>query len=94
MVATDLPTHTQVMNSDVAVLARPEPEAFGDALLRVVQSEPLRRQLGAAAYALAESRYTFDIFSKQLRSIYERVGSRIANAGKNEPQRIKANTGG
>src|SRR5690606_110765 len=36
IVATDLPTHRQVLDSGTAVLAEPEPEAFGQALGRVL----------------------------------------------------------
>ena len=33
IVATDLPTHTQVLTSQTALLAPPDPRAFGQALL-------------------------------------------------------------
>ena len=39
VVATDLPTHTQTLTPDIAVLAPPEPEAFAAAIVRAAGPE-------------------------------------------------------
>ncbi|RMD85664.1 MAG: glycosyltransferase, partial [Candidatus Dadabacteria bacterium] len=60
IVATNLPTHTQVMDNSVAVLADPNPAAFAAALRELILDERKRKELGSNARRLAEKRYTFD----------------------------------
>jgi glycosyltransferase involved in cell wall biosynthesis len=80
VLATDLPTHTQVLHSGVAFLAKPDPDSFGAALLEAFSSEEKRLALGKAAKDLAEQRYTYRTFSAKLTEIYSNVKARIANA--------------
>jgi glycosyltransferase involved in cell wall biosynthesis len=78
VVATQLPTHTQVMDERIAFLGAPTPAGYGEALLQAIKSPTLRAKVGAAAQQFAEERYTFDIFSRRLTEIYERLGEQIA----------------
>jgi glycosyltransferase involved in cell wall biosynthesis len=84
ILATDLPTHTQILNADVACLAPPTPGAFADALVRLMTDAPLRRRLGAAGRSLAEARHTYPAFRKALDSIYDgvRTGQASVAGGK------------
>jgi glycosyltransferase involved in cell wall biosynthesis len=66
VVATDLPTHRQVIDERVAMLAPPEPGAFGNALLQVILDEDLRVRLGAAGRRLVEERFTYRAFRQRL----------------------------
>ena len=77
ILATNLPTHSQVMDRRVAEMSHVEPQAFADGLLRLLEDEGYCKQLGAAAKALAEREYTFSVFAKKLNQIYDRVGQRI-----------------
>lgn len=90
ILATDLPTHTQVLTEEVALLARPEPKSFGAGLLRLAQSAELRRSLGEKAYALAEELYTYPVFSRDLNALYDRVSKRIGVAVLNGQDEAKA----
>lgn len=80
MVATRLPTHTQVMDDSVAVLTPPTPAGFGAGIEQLANDEGLRRRLGRAAFELAERKYTFAVFRATLSEIYRRVGERVAGS--------------
>jgi glycosyltransferase involved in cell wall biosynthesis len=71
LVATDLPTHTQCIDRRVAVLAAPGPDAFADALERLLQDAPLRSRLGAAARGLAEAQFTYRAFRERLNGLLD-----------------------
>lgn len=70
VVATALPTHTQVLDSDVALLAEPTPQAFADAVLRLLGDPELRAQLSDAGKALVEQKYSFPAFERTLNDLY------------------------
>jgi len=71
ILATDLPTHTQVLDSRVALLARPSPEAFSQGMLRLIEDEGLRRGLGQAGKSLVEESFTYNAFCKKLNGLYD-----------------------
>jgi glycosyltransferase involved in cell wall biosynthesis len=71
ILATDLPTHTQVLDNEVSALAPPEPEAFAEAMRRLVENPDLRRQLAGRAKALAEEKYSFDVFARTANELYD-----------------------
>ncbi len=65
MVATNLPTHTQVLNEDVAVLVAPDPKALALGILSLLENPACARKVGAHARKLYESRYSFQSFVKK-----------------------------
>jgi glycosyltransferase involved in cell wall biosynthesis len=73
LVATDLPTHRQVLDDEVAVLAAAEPRSFAEGLATLLCSPELRRTIGLRARRRAQSLYTVEAFEKQLSSLYEHV---------------------
>ena len=73
LVATDLPTHSQVLDSSIAVLAAPSPEGFAAGLRSLLESPAKRSELGARARQRAESLYTVEAFESQLLSLYARI---------------------
>lgn len=73
LIATRLPTHTQALSDEVALLAEPQPDTFGASLLRLLEDQVLRQRLGAAARALADEKYTFNVFKDKLNSIYDTI---------------------
>src|SRR5690606_16189489 len=73
IVATDLPTHRQVLDSGTAVLAEPEPEAFGQALGRVLADPEAFAPLAAAAQQRVRSEYSREAFARKLLLAYRRV---------------------
>lgn len=75
ILATDLPTHTQVLNRDVAILAAPKALNFGQALLKLAQDPTLRENIGAKGKLLAEENYTFTVFKDRLNNLYDRISA-------------------
>jgi glycosyltransferase involved in cell wall biosynthesis len=62
IVATNLLTHTQVLDDSVACLADATPEAYGQAILRVLGDPAYARTLAEAAGHLADTRYTYEAY--------------------------------
>ncbi len=77
LLATKLPTHTQVLTDTVAQLAEPNPKAFGKALSELLESESRREELQENAMRLAEAEYTFEVFERKLNQLYDGVHSDI-----------------
>lgn len=71
IVATDLPTHTQVLNPDLAVLAQANPPAFGQALLDVLSDAPRAAELGRRARAFAETHYNDASYVQRVAQVYQ-----------------------
>ena len=70
VLATALPTHTQVLTSACARLAAAEPVAFGAAIAELAGDATLRARLGMAAQSEARAKYSYDVFRATLRGIY------------------------
>lgn len=78
IVATNLTTHTQVLDEAVACLADATPEAYGSAMLRVIGDPEYARALSSAAADLAATRYTYDAYlarTKQALDLLEADGA-------------------
>jgi glycosyltransferase involved in cell wall biosynthesis len=73
LVATDLPTHSQVLDAETAVLTPPTPAGFAAGLLRLLDEPELRKRVGEQARLRAEQLYTVPAFEAQLLALYDRV---------------------
>ncbi len=73
IVATDLPTHTQVLDSSVAVLVPPTSQGFAEGMLRVIENPRASAALGAAARDRVEREFSFEAFSRKLSDVYDFV---------------------
>jgi glycosyltransferase involved in cell wall biosynthesis len=70
VLATNLPTHTQLIDGRVALLVDPKEEPFSAAMLRLIADEPLRAQLGAAGKQLIEEKFTYRAFREKLNGLF------------------------
>jgi glycosyltransferase involved in cell wall biosynthesis len=77
VLATRLPTHTQVLTDDIARLADPEPEAMGSALAELLRDAVLRERLARAARDFAQRELTREAFEGKLLRFYDSVEERI-----------------
>ena len=77
VLATRLPTHTQVLTDDIARLADPDPEAMGRALAELLRDAVLRERLGRAAREFAQRELTREAFERKLLRFYDSVEERI-----------------
>jgi glycosyltransferase involved in cell wall biosynthesis len=67
IVATNLLTHTQVLNPGVAELTDPTPAAFAAGILHVLQDREHALRLGAGAARLADAEYTYEAYVARTR---------------------------
>ena len=74
VLATRLPTHTQVLNDDVAWLVEPAPQAVADGLVRLLADAPLRQRLAENAKRLARAAYSLPAFEAALERLYGPLG--------------------
>jgi len=77
LLATDLPTHTQVLDQRVALLARPAPAQFATGMLHLVQDAGLRAQLGIAGRLLVEEKFTYKAFQKRVNGLFDWLNTEI-----------------
>ncbi|MEW5982037.1 MAG: glycosyltransferase family 4 protein [Acidobacteriota bacterium] len=75
IVATDLLTHTQVLDPTVAVLASVTPEAFADGVVRVLTDAELAASLSRRAAELAATKYTYEAYVDRTRQALALVGA-------------------
>jgi glycosyltransferase involved in cell wall biosynthesis len=71
VLATELPTHTQVLSPHVAMLAPPDVEMFSKAMVRLIEDEALRVKLGKAGKEFVETRYTYSSLREKLMSLFD-----------------------
>jgi glycosyltransferase involved in cell wall biosynthesis len=73
ILATNIYSHTQMLDSECAVLVHPTPADVAAGLRRLVEDPALRVSLGAAAQAKAERECSPQAFRTRLLAAYERV---------------------
>lgn len=78
LVATDLPTHTQTISAEIAVLARPEPDAFAAAIVRAAGAAG--KEIAARALDFCRRNYTPERYQ-------ELVAAALAKAVAGSPPR-------
>ena len=77
LLATRLPTHTQVLDDGVALLVEPDPDAMGEGLARLLQDGALRERLAANARQLVQREFTLEAFRRKLLAFYAAVGQAV-----------------
>lgn len=87
VLATDLYTHTQVMNSEIASLAPPDPESFGAALRDLLRNPGLRAGLAGRALKLIEEKHSYRAFRNNLYGVYEHLDRELGLHGPASPHR-------
>jgi phosphatidylinositol alpha-mannosyltransferase len=74
VVASDISGYRGVMEPEAGLLVPPDdPRALAAAVAELLADEPAREQLGRAARAIAEERYSWDRIAVRLAEIYEGV---------------------
>jgi glycosyltransferase involved in cell wall biosynthesis len=70
IVATDLPTHTDVLDLNSAILGAPTPAGLADGILRAFNEPARSARLGLRARQLVEREHTFRAFGEKLADVY------------------------
>jgi glycosyltransferase involved in cell wall biosynthesis len=73
IVATDLLTHTQVLDRETSLLVPPRAREFADALSRLIAEPELRARLADAARERARTRYARDVYVARTKSVCDRL---------------------
>jgi glycosyltransferase involved in cell wall biosynthesis len=71
IVATNLYTHTQVLNPNVAVLVETNPQALARGILSVLEDSLLARKLGEQAQRLFNDKYSFQSFVQKTEQVLQ-----------------------
>jgi glycosyltransferase involved in cell wall biosynthesis len=70
IVATDIESHTQVLDDSCAMLAKAEPSEMASALQKLALDFELRGRIGRAGQRLAQDKYSREAYSKKLLHVY------------------------
>lgn len=73
IIATDIASHTQVLNDESAMLVPGDPASFAAGLATLCKDEGMRDRLGKASQALADSRHTYSVFENKLLEVYQQL---------------------
>ena len=77
VVATALPTHTQVMTESEAALAAPEPAAMAAAIARLLDDPDERRRLAQNAQSLVHREHSWPSFRKHVDLLFGELEGRL-----------------
>ncbi len=77
ILATALPTHTQVLTPEVALLVPATVEAFADAMAELAGNPSQREQLGNSARQLAQRSYSQEAFRCTVLELYDWVKNEL-----------------
>jgi len=77
IVATNLETHTQVLDASCAVLCRPTADDFAEGIARVLEDPETHAEIARAARKRVESEYSFEAFGRKLLAAYESLERKI-----------------
>lgn len=79
ILATNLPTHTQVLSPDMAVLASPTPERFAAGMRELIEHPDQGRKMARRAKSLADAQYSRPVFERTVRELYEWIEHQVAS---------------
>jgi len=78
VLATRLPTHTQVLDDRTAYLVDPEPTALGTGLASLLGDGALRERLGRQAKTYVQDEFTPEAARRKLASFYDAMEAKVA----------------
>lgn len=73
VMATRLPTHTQVMNDENSMLAAPNPPDFSAAMLKLLADGELRTRLARNAREYIRKEHSYSTYRKLVVDLYDRL---------------------
>lgn len=90
---TRLPTHTQIVDDNVCMLAQPTPTGFAEAIETLANDPALRARLGAAGRAFVETDHTFAAHCRRVDRLYGHVADKLELAEQSTRKTPAAATG-
>lgn len=73
VVATRIPSHTQVIDDEIAMLAKPEPNDMAKAIQTLLHNQDLRKQLARKAKKRIAEYYSLTAFERKLSVFYNKI---------------------
>jgi glycosyltransferase involved in cell wall biosynthesis len=73
VLATRLPTHTQVMSEDIAMLATPNKEEFARAMLKLLGDDELRTRLAGNAREYISKEHSYSTYKSLVFDMYGKL---------------------
>ena len=92
LVATDIPSHTQVLDDEICFLAEPEPDAFAGALVAALTDRERRERTISGARRLYEDEYSPAAYEEKMRRLFELLGSSGAQSARSSGPSISLGT--
>jgi len=77
IVATSLPTHTQVLDETSAVLVAPTAEAIASGIVRVLTDDALAGRLAEAAAREVETKYSMPAYRRKVETMYAWIAEKL-----------------
>jgi glycosyltransferase involved in cell wall biosynthesis len=77
VLATRLPTHTQVLDDQIALLMPPEPNDMSDGLVKLLRDESLRVGLARRAKERVKQDFSYEAFQRKLLTFYESLENEL-----------------
>ena len=78
IVATNINAHTQVLNSDTAMLVEPNKDAFAEGILELLADRQLAERLGKNAHRLAQEKFNYQNYMLKVNQIYSTLELGVA----------------
>jgi glycosyltransferase involved in cell wall biosynthesis len=79
LLATRLPTHTQVLDDNIAYLVEPEPNDFANGLATLLKDKLLRRKLALKAKERIQKEFSYEAFQRKLLAFYSTLQERLCH---------------
>jgi glycosyltransferase involved in cell wall biosynthesis len=73
VLATDLPTHTQVLDEGIACLVHPTPADMADGIIALAENKVLREKIGFQARQRVQEEYSLPAFQRKLAAFYQKL---------------------
>jgi glycosyltransferase involved in cell wall biosynthesis len=71
IIATKIAAHTQVLCDDTAMLVQPNPEAFAEGIIQVLNDPQMAETLGRNALETAHENFNYQIYLRKVVDIYQ-----------------------
>ena len=75
IVATNITAHTQVLNSETAMLVEPNKEAFAEGILHVLRDPELAECIARSAHEFAKQKFSHQAYVSKVNQIYQSLSS-------------------
>jgi glycosyltransferase involved in cell wall biosynthesis len=81
VLATRLPSHTQVLDDETGYLVDPTPSAFGSGLNTLLSDDALRRRLAERALERARREHSHEVFHAKVVRFYDWIEQQVGHGG-------------